>query len=54
MSLSIGRWCCPHKVYAQGRGDKETLEWTPVGSVVKALEGVFTLAFKVLELTGKS
>ena len=42
-----------HKVYAQGCGDKGSLTWTPVGSVVKALEGAFTLAFKVLEPTGK-
>ena len=42
------------EVYAQGRGDKGSLEWTPVGSVVKALEGAFALAFKVLEPTGKS
>ncbi|MBZ5608367.1 MAG: TROVE domain-containing protein [Acidobacteriia bacterium] len=39
--------------YRQGRGDSGSLEWTPVASVIDALDRAFHLAFDNLEPTGK-
>jgi len=41
------------KVYAQGRGEKGSLTWTPVPSVSKALDDAFYLSFKNVEPTGQ-
>ncbi|MDP2342081.1 MAG: TROVE domain-containing protein [Deltaproteobacteria bacterium] len=41
------------RVYAQGRGDKGSLTWTPVPAIVGALEEAFHLAFAAVEPTGK-
>ncbi len=41
------------KTYAQGRGQRGTNTWTPVQSVVDALDDAFYLAFKNVEPTGK-
>lgn len=42
------------KTYAQGKGDKGSLEWTPVQPIVDALDGAFYSAFKTVEPTGKN
>jgi 60 kDa SS-A/Ro ribonucleoprotein len=41
------------KVYAQGRGDKGKLTWTPNAKIIDALNDAFYLAFKNAEVTGK-
>lgn len=41
------------KIYAQGRGDKGSLTWQPVQSVVDALDVAFYLAFGNVPSTGK-
>lgn len=41
------------KTYAQGHGDKGSLTWTPVQSIVDALDSAFYLTFKNVEPTGK-
>lgn len=41
------------KIYAQGKGDKGKLTWTPVPQIVDALDGAFYAAFKNVEPTGK-
>jgi 60 kDa SS-A/Ro ribonucleoprotein len=41
------------KIYAQGKGDKGSLTWTPVPQVVDALNDAFYLAFEAVEPTGK-
>lgn len=41
------------KVYQQGRGVKGSLSWTPVKSIVTALDEAFYLAFRTIEPTGK-
>lgn len=40
--------------YAQGKGDKGSLTWTPVQQIVSALESGFYRAFKTVEPTGKA
>jgi 60 kDa SS-A/Ro ribonucleoprotein len=40
-------------VYRQGHGDKGSLSWEPVGSIVNALDAGFYSAFKAVEPTGK-
>lgn len=42
------------KVYAQGRGEKGSLTWSPVKQVVKALDDAFYLSFRNVEPTGQS
>lgn len=39
--------------YAQGRGDKGKMTWSPLGQVVDALDGAFYKAFANVEPTGK-
>ena len=41
------------KTYAGGRGVKGSGQWTPVPSVIDALDDAFYLAFEALEPTGK-
>jgi 60 kDa SS-A/Ro ribonucleoprotein len=41
------------RVYAQGKGDKGSLTWRPVPSIVDALDEAFYLAFRAVEPTGK-
>jgi 60 kDa SS-A/Ro ribonucleoprotein len=41
------------RVYAQGRGDKGSLTWSPVPAIVGALDTAFHLAFAAVEPTGK-
>lgn len=41
------------KVYAQGRGDKGKLTWTPVSTINDALDAAFYKAFANVEPTGK-
>jgi 60 kDa SS-A/Ro ribonucleoprotein len=41
------------KTYQQGKGMRGKLSWTPVGSVVDALDGAFYTAFGNVEPTGK-
>jgi 60 kDa SS-A/Ro ribonucleoprotein len=41
------------RVYSQGRGDKGSLEWTPVPQITDALNDAFYLAFDAIEPTGK-
>lgn len=41
------------KTYAQGHGDKGSLKWSPVSTVVDALEEAFYLAFDNVEVTNK-
>jgi len=40
-------------IYGRGRGDKGSLTWSPVQSIVDALDAAFYLAFKAVEPTGK-
>ncbi len=40
--------------YKQGKGQKGSLTWTPVPTVVDALDGAFYKAFELVEPTGKS
>jgi len=42
------------KIYQQGKGMKGSLSWTPVGSVVDALNDAFYLAFGAVEPIGKT
>lgn len=42
------------KIYAQGRGDKGSLVWTPDQKVRGALEDAFYLAFQAVEPSGKN
>lgn len=42
------------KVYAQGRGDKGSLTWTPNQKIVDALEKTFELSFETVEKTNKN
>jgi 60 kDa SS-A/Ro ribonucleoprotein len=41
------------KTYAQGRGDKGSLTWEPVGQVIDALNAAFYTAFHNVEPTGR-
>lgn len=41
------------RTYQQGRGDKGSLTWKPVQTIVQALEDAFYLAFGNVEPTGK-
>lgn len=41
------------KTYAQGRGEKGKLTWSPVQDIVDALDGAFYAAFQAVEPTGK-
>ena len=41
------------KIYAQGRGDKGSLKWSPVAAVVDALDGAFYATFQNVEPCGK-
>ena len=41
------------RTYEQGHGDKGKLSWTPVQTIVDALEEAFHLAFDNVEVTGK-
>jgi 60 kDa SS-A/Ro ribonucleoprotein len=41
------------KTYAQGHGERGKLKWTPVTSVIDALNDAFYLAFGNVEATGK-
>ncbi|TAL29038.1 MAG: TROVE domain-containing protein [Phenylobacterium sp.] len=41
------------KTYQQGHGDKGSLAWAPVASIVDALDAGFYSAFKAVEPTGK-
>jgi 60 kDa SS-A/Ro ribonucleoprotein len=41
------------KTYAQGRGDKGSLRWTPVPQVIDALNAAFYTAFTNVEPTGR-
>ncbi len=41
------------RVYAQGRGDKGSLSWTPVPAIVSAINTAFHLAFASVEPTGR-
>lgn len=41
-------------VYAQGRGDKGSMTWTPNQKIVDALEEAFELSFQTQEATGKN
>jgi 60 kDa SS-A/Ro ribonucleoprotein len=41
------------RTYAQGRGDKGSLRWEPVGPVIDALNAAFYTAFRAIEPTGK-
>jgi 60 kDa SS-A/Ro ribonucleoprotein len=41
------------KTYAQGRGDKGALTWTPVPQVIDALNAAFYTAFANVEATGR-
>lgn len=41
------------KIYAQGRGDKGSLTWNPVGKITDALNDAFYLAFQAVEPTGR-
>jgi 60 kDa SS-A/Ro ribonucleoprotein len=49
MTLLIAR-----KQYALGRGDLGSLTWSPVQTIVKALEDAFYLSFAAVEPTGKN
>jgi 60 kDa SS-A/Ro ribonucleoprotein len=42
------------RVYAQGRGDKGSLVWSPVPQVIDALNETFYLGFNTIEPTGKN
>ena len=39
--------------YAQGKGDKGSLQWNPKREIVDALQAAFYLSFKTVEPTGK-
>jgi 60 kDa SS-A/Ro ribonucleoprotein len=41
------------RTYTQGRGDKGQLTWSPVQTIVDALDGAFYTAFKAVEPTGR-
>jgi 60 kDa SS-A/Ro ribonucleoprotein len=41
------------KIYAQGKGDKGSLTWEPVGTIIEALNTAFYAAFDHVEPTGK-
>lgn len=41
------------RTYAQGRGDRGKLTWSPVQQIVDALDGAFYSSFKAVEPTGK-
>ena len=41
------------KVYAQGRGDKGSLTWSPVSKVINALDAAFYATFENVEPCGK-
>jgi 60 kDa SS-A/Ro ribonucleoprotein len=41
------------KIYAQGRGDKGSLKWSPVAAVVDALDEAFYAAFQNVEPCGR-
>lgn len=41
------------KVYAQGKGERGSLMWTPVPQVIDALDAAFYSAFSAVEPTGK-
>lgn len=42
------------RVYAQGRGERGSLTWSPDARVIDALDDAFYLAFDAIEPTGKS
>ena len=42
------------KIYAQGKGDKGSLVWTPDQSIVGALEDTFYAGFQAVEPSGKN
>jgi len=42
------------KTYAAGHGEKGKLTWSPVQSIIDALDDAFYLAFETVEPTGKS
>lgn len=42
------------KIYAQGRGDKGSLVWTPDRSIVSDLDDAFYLSFDAIEPSGKN
>lgn len=42
------------KIYGQGHGDKGSLSWTPVQSILNSLDAAFYTAFGNVESTGKS
>lgn len=42
------------KTYAQGRGEKGSLTWTPVRSIIDALDSAFYDTFQNVEPTGKN
>ena len=41
------------KIYAQGRGDKGSLKWSPVTAIVDALDAAFYATFRNVEPIGK-
>lgn len=41
------------RVYKQGHGDKGALKWSPVASIVNALDSAFYLGFDAIEPSGK-
>src|SRR6185295_13717886 len=41
------------KIYAQGRGDKGSLKWSPVSAIVDALDEAFYATFQNVEPCGK-
>ncbi|MBU0791774.1 MAG: TROVE domain-containing protein, partial [Gammaproteobacteria bacterium] len=42
------------RTYAQGKGFRGSLSWTPVGRVLDALDEAFYLSFDIVEPTGKN
>jgi 60 kDa SS-A/Ro ribonucleoprotein len=42
------------KIYAQGRGDKGSLFWTPDSKIVSTLEDAFYLSFQAVQPSGKN
>jgi 60 kDa SS-A/Ro ribonucleoprotein len=42
------------KIYAQGRGDKGSLVWTPARTIVADLEDAFYVSFEAIEPSGKN
>jgi len=42
------------RTYAQGRGDKGSLTWTPVQGIVDSLNDAFYMAFKAVKPTGQN